>query len=431
MRITHQFLFLLCLAITASSSFALPRYALKRGEMNCSGCHLNPTGGGLRSAGGLSFEQSDMAMWKRGGEFSGQITPSITLGADFRNQFLSFAQTQGVYKNFDSTDPGGPGTRKVKDTTISTKTFQAMSYAIELGVEATKSLYGYFRYDPITPNPEMYALWHIVHSSGEVVQSGSVVNDLYVKFGAFLPAYGIRFDDHSVYTRGGNASISGFGGAGLLWTYAYRDVGAELGASLFDHASLSVGVFNGSETFSGANFSTQNPNLAIALRGNISGELVEDMISGEVGFSMYSHPLADPNGGTSASTLSLTGIHGGVRVGPVSVLAEFDAGTNVNLSNSTTYYPKADAMIAEGTVRIVKGLEALLRYESFENKDAAGVVQTQVKSRMTIGAQWFPLRFIEVRPEFRIAKVSVPNADLATSDDQTQTTFLTQIHLFF
>ncbi len=431
MRITPLVCLLFVSSLAASSAFALPRYALKRGDMNCSGCHLNPTGGGLRSAGGLSYEESQMPMWKRGDAFSGQLTPAITLGADFRNQFLSFAQTQPIWQLLDSTQPGGPGVKKVKDTTLTTKTFQAMSFAVELGVQATKSLYGYFRYDPITPNPEMYALWHIVHPSGEVIASGSVVNDLYVKFGAFLPAFGIRFDDHSVYTRGGNASISGFGGAGLFWTYAYRDVGAEIGTALFDRASIAFGVYNGSETFSGANFSTQNPNLAIALRANVSQEFVEDMVAAEVGFSLYNHPLSDQQSGSASSTLSLTAVHGGIRVGPVEVLAEYDMGSNVNLSNNSQFYPKVDAKIVEATLTVTKGLEALLRYDTYENKDASGVVQTQVKSRITIGAQWFPLRFIEVRPEFRLAKESVPNPDFKTTDDLTQTTFLTQIHLFF
>ena len=49
-----------------------------------------------------------------------------------------------------------------------------------------------------------------------------------------------------------------------------------------------------------------------------------------------------------------------------------------------------------------------------------------------IGAQWFPLRFVEIRPEFRLATVTAPNiSDPTIRDDIKQTTFLVQTHIFF
>ncbi|HYM20603.1 MAG TPA: hypothetical protein VEW28_06330 [Candidatus Kapabacteria bacterium] len=401
-----------------SNALALPRFALKKGDITCGGCHANPTGGGLRSEGGESFSVNQLPMWKRGETFTGHIASGITLGADWRSQFLYFTQKQ-------------PASSGIGDTTLTTNTFHAMSYAIELGVQATKTLYGYLRYDPITPNPEAYAMLHIVHPSGELIEATDAVNDVYVKFGAFLPAFGIRFDDHTIYSKGGNASISGFGSAGLFWGYGYRDVGAEAGIYLFDHLSVNVGLYNGNEGGSFQNFATANTNKALCARANLAGELIEDVLSGEIGGSFYSHQLTDGTG-ANAPSLSLFAIHGGLRAGPISVLAEFDNGKNVNTNNGLTYFPKATAMVFEGTVSITKGLDGLLRFETYENKDISDNVQTQVKSRITVGAQWFPLRFLEVRPEFRTATVEIPNSSNATLRDQlTQTTFLTQIHLFF
>jgi hypothetical protein len=356
-------------------------------------------------------------MWKRGEAFTGQVGSGLTIGADWRSQFLYFAQKMPA-----STGKG--------DTTVSTNTFHAMSYAIEVGVQATKTLEGYLRYDPITPNPEAYALLHIVHSSGELLQAGDGVNDLYVKFGAFLPAFGIRFDDHTMYVKGGNASISGFGSTGLFWGYGYRDVGVEFGAYLFDHIGINVGILNGNEANSGSNFSTVNSAKAFCGRINVAGELVEDVLSGEIGASSYMHHVTDLSG-NNPQDLSLFAIHGGLRAGPVSILAEIDNGTNVNVSSEfpAVYYPKVTALATEATVAVCKGLDALLRYETYENKDTEGKSLTQVKNRIVVGAQWFPIRFLEIRPEFRTATVEVPST--AGHNEQTQTTFLAQVHLFF
>ncbi len=435
----HSLLLLVAVTILISSNAqALPRFALLRGEANCLRCHVNPTGGQMRSEEGQSFAINDLAMWKRGDKYSGQISDGLRIGGDFRDQFLYFSQKSPLY-GFTQSDSNIQKLTKRGDTTSRTTSFHAMSLALEIDFQATKTLSGFFRYDPLnTNNPsEGWAMLHFVHSSGELIQSGDVVTNAYVKFGAFLPAFGIRFDDHTVYVRGGTASLSSFVPAGFFWTPGYRDVGVEFGTTLFDHINIIAGAFNGQESsIKTQNFSTDpSNNKAFCFSITSSGEIIEDMLAGEIGVSRYMHNHSDQN--NLPANLVLTGLHFSLRAGPVTILNEYDFGENVAVSghrnsSSTPVVPKASGLCSEAAIRISKGFDALFRYENFKEVNASGATTNQVESRIMIGAQWFPLRFLEVRPEFRIAMTSSPNLDDKTfTNDFTENTFLLQTHVFF
>jgi hypothetical protein len=226
--------------------------------------------------------------------------------------------------------------------------------------------------------------------------------------------------------KGGTASLSGFAPAGFFWSPGYRDVGAEIGALFFDHIGITAGMFNGSETSPRATFST-DPNKALCVRINAAGEFIEDMLAGEIGFSRYMHNSI----GGQAVNLALNAAHIGLRAGPVSILGEYDFGENVVLDNAAVV-AKATALCLEGAVRITKGLDGILRYETFSDENPAGTTDTKVKGRIMIGAQWFPIRFLEIRPEFRIAHSSSATTQGSTAlDDFTENTFLVQTHVFF
>ena len=148
------------------------------------------------------------------------------------------------------------------------------------------------------------------------------------------------------------------------------------------------------------------------------------MLAGELGFSQYIHNHPEGN-------MTLSGLHFSLRAGPVTLLSEYDMGKNVVTSGGVVV-AKANALCIEGAVNATKGLDAILRYETFKNEDETGVTVTEVKSRFTIGAQWFPIRFLEIRPEYRIATSSTPHAGAkGFRDDYSENTFLVQTHVFF
>lgn len=426
------FLFLVIELVCSVRGNALPRFALYRAQVDCSSCHLNPTGGGLRTGGGENFSVNALPMWKRGEKFNPQITEGFRIGGDVRLQSLHFSD--------EATYGSSNGTKLGTDTTTTYQGSQMMSVALYLDAQLTQSVSAYARYDLVTGssgynNYEAYGLAHLVHSSGEIIQSGDVLNDLYVKIGGFMPDYGIRFDDHTVYTRGGNAGLSGFGSDGLFWVPNYRDIGVELGASLWDHLFVSVGRFNGMERdqISTANAPDNPP--AYAVRGVFSTEIVQDLVTAQIGASayMHDHDRTLSNGDVAHEDGLLWGIHGGVRVGIVSLLAEFDKARHMPKARSDQYADHAQAFTVEGTVQIMKGLTGLLRFDNYQDT-VNSLLGNEVKSRVTVGAQWFPIRFVEIRPEFRIANATNPNlADptFLTRDEHKDITGLIQLHLFF
>ena len=174
-------------AVPAFQAHALPRYAA-RYEQTCALCHLNPTGGGMRTAYAskelapreLAWSPATPAMLEA---IDPQIAKNVAIGTDFREvyvssdvpaQHLGFFQMQGdVYLAFqlDST------------TTLS----------FDRGLSGTYELFG-LHY----PTP-----W------------------AYVKAGRFVPSYGWKFDDHTHYVR----ADLGFQPPGN------SDVGVELGVA--------------------------------------------------------------------------------------------------------------------------------------------------------------------------------------------------------
>lgn len=423
MKRSLLFYFLLLSILLPSLTSALPRFALWRGEANCLSCHVNPTGGGIRNAGGEMFSKNILSMWKRNDKFSGQISDGIRIGTDTRMQFLSFSKTY-PYSTFDTNNQ----VIATQDTTISNSSYHAMNASIYIDAALTPSLNAYLKFDPLANKFEGYGMLHIVSDANDIIDASEAVNNVYVKMGAFLPAFGIRFDDHTTYVKGGNRGLSNFDGAGSFWTEGYRDIGGEVGATFFDHISAQVGIYNGSEERPSTNFVFQEHDIAMSLRLTASAELIEDALSGEVGYSMYSHPRKSfvTN---KAENISLSAIHVGIRGGPVTLLAEIDNGTNVYSAGKFSYLPKMSALTTEAAINITSGLTGIVRYETYKDKDVDGKIVTEVKNRITLGAQWFPFRMVELRPEYRMAKVAVRDAISVTN--MTENTFLMQMHLFF
>lgn len=441
-----RFTFFLCifLVAVAKAPYAFPRFALRGGDADCMGCHVDPTGGRMRTAGGDNFAMKRLAMWNDSTKFSGNIGEGLRIGADWRSQFLYFSDHQTYSGNAPAS------VVPHKDTMLRASGGLEMALPLYISAQLGEAVTAFGKYDPIvsgiTSNSwEAYVITHFVHSSGEFLRSNDWVGDAYLKVGAFYPSFGIRFDDHSIYTRGGNASLSGFGAAGLFWQPDYKDEGAELGFELFDHAFITADFLNGNE---GSGFGApgqpgifkDNPlgPYAVSFRGVINtGPMMDRTISAEVGGSLYLHTVqniereSDPTRFDSSAQTMLAAIHGGVHIGIVSILAEADLGHYIYHIVSNSYSDTVHALAIEGAVDISKGLNAILRFETY-NDGSRDSLETNIKSRITFGLQWFPVKFLEIRSELRIARgmTTIPG-DVLESEDHTETTALIQTHIFF
>jgi hypothetical protein len=199
--------FLLLVGSTALAPPArgLPRYSARYGQ-TCGLCHVNPTGGGMRTLYASQDIVPRELAWSRAGAESltgidPRIGANLIVGTDFREIYYS--------------DYGGPpAAPKARGF------FQMQGdlyLAFQLGHKTT--LY----YDrSMTDTREVFA----THYLGP---------ELYVKAGQFVPSQGWRFDDHTMFVR----ADAGF------YPPAISDVGVEVG-TLLGGLDAQVALLNGS-----------------------------------------------------------------------------------------------------------------------------------------------------------------------------------------
>lgn len=330
--------------IAAGPAFALPRFALMTG-MECTNCHENPTGGELRNP----IEASDFAgdhlqfIPDHGKEFNfnPQIARDILIGGDVRFQYLYDGQTRNT-------------------------SFQSMEGALYSSIHLYTSTRLYVKYDFINSSYEAYGMYDFNAGNS------------WIKVGAFSPSYGIRLDDHTAYTRGGNFGIlQGIPQLGLIFGPLYRSVGVEVGSQL--------GSFLGTiDATNGDGYSNINFNSDKAFIGRLE---------------YLSHGPANLMLGGSAYLSSSTvmyGFHAGLGFGDrLSVLSEYDWARQLPGSllppNSTS-----NAAVLQATYEIRNGLFAVGRYDYF--KTYAG---GPFYSRYIVGMNFYPIPHLDFMPEIR------------------------------
>ncbi|MBS4029192.1 MAG: hypothetical protein KGZ58_11245 [Ignavibacteriales bacterium] len=370
---------LLFLAITFfhfnESSFALPRFAVMTGT-KCASCHVNPTGGQMRTEYGTSYSLDNLSLEVSHDpdfSFDPKLSESITLGADYRSQFI-YAQTPNDALNG----------------------FHSMSLTLYGSATLSKKVTLYFKQDVINFGAnEAYGIFKILPSGG------------YVKGGSFTPNYGWRLDDHTSYIRGGDlGSIPGLSYLpGMMFVPNYKDIGIEVGYT-FDKFFATLGIFNGNGFNSKIDISK---NKAFVGKVEYSNSFSE--INFRVGISGYRY-----------REFQMAGVGIGFGTEKIALLGEidwtqgqFDAYTSsiINKDNKTF------ASFVEFDYNITRGICLIGKYDLFDALQ--GIKDTEL-NRVTLGCEFFPYSFVEVRPQVRI------NSEKPTIENNQ---FLVQTHLWF
>src|SRR2546426_1713935 len=175
---------LLC---SATDACAVPRYAARYGQ-TCALCHVNPSGGGLRTPYASQKLVPEEIAWSRATppaleEIDPMIAKHIMIGTDFREFYIG-ANLLEARANF---------------------------------FEMQADLYFGFQLDP------RVTLYYDRGQSNsyELFGLDYLLPTFYVKAGRFVPSYGWKFDDHTMFVR----SELGF------MPPANSDVGVEAGWS--------------------------------------------------------------------------------------------------------------------------------------------------------------------------------------------------------
>lgn len=374
-------LFILACVFFASvpQASALPKFASRVGA-KCQACHVNPTGKGMRNTFGSTYGREELPMRtyktvvdssEEGKEtvtkedvtnledFSTNLTPFFSYGADFRSLYF-----------YDGKSKGTSFFQMQGDLYFDLRINKMFRVYLD------KGLYSGF---------EVFGLAKVLPSDG------------YIKVGKFLPAYGMRADDHNAFIRGGQTPFDAGQFSNLLpgyprgLTFGERaeDTGIELGIapSIF---SLQAGVFNGTPG-PGISGTTGMKTKAVSFRGDAT--IQTQAANFNVGASLYNKPAEG-----TASKLTYYGGFASVAVltsltltSEVDYLISTVGGKDVT---GTIFYNELNYMVAAG-------LDAKLGYEFYDpDKD----LKTGSFTRITVGAEFFPMSGVEVRPLFRINK---------------------------
>jgi hypothetical protein len=353
MKLSNSLIILSIIFILTLECYSLPRFSL-RGQNNCGDCHYNPTGGLIRNDNGFFYGQNLLSMISpRTDEFtmSPKLNDNISIGLDFRGQFL-YSQEK------NRTD------------------FQRMTGSIYTNIMLSKKINIIARYDFVNEIWEAYGVASILP------------NNSYIKGGSFQPYFGLRLDDHTAYTRGGDFSSFFTTGArsGLIYNPFYIEAGVELGVYLSDFVFLttSVGTNLNNPTL------TKDPTYTARLELNPSIGKVGLMIGGSYAAAKIPQPTEFYGGFV------------GIGYDRFTLLAEFDQAKNLIGSDL-----KSNLVTAQVAYVIIIGLEAIVRYDWMDpNID----VSNDEIGHLIVGFEFVPYSFIEIRPQYRFL-IEEPKVD--------------------
>lgn len=408
--------------VAASDTIAIPRFSLLTGT-KCSACHFNPQGSGIRTEMGWSMmNQTGLWQWKRPTTLA-QDTSDLGL-LDGSNEPAS--TEIGTNTWFDGkVIPGFDARGQIaKSSTTGKRIFIPMQFATSIAY---------------MPMPELSIYTNInIASIEERIRGG----DLFpgqtdfdgaiqyspaptlpsIRVGMIQPSVGIRQDDHTEYVRRDAAAPRqvSLSGPSLMPAY-YNDVGAELTFEGINWLSVNAGVYNaknfseidptilGTDTGITSHFSLQHPSIAarvvlwpqslnFGINTEIGASIMQNgdfrMINAFVGFG-----LADK------ATLFAEGMYS-------------DNAQERRIRNWTVI----------GTYKLFDWLSAHWRYDwgQTEYYPAQDIGDLGYAQAFLVGFEFFPLPYVELRPEFRSAQKNVFDGK-SIYDGQ----YTIQLHLFY
>jgi hypothetical protein len=328
------FLLLLCAPLLASAEpYLAVRYGLK-----CMGCHVNPTGGGLRNATGVQFSQvtipqfqlpSVLQGWK------GSLGPDILrLGGDFRTAKIDTRVPDEPTQHFSGTE-------------------QSRLYG---DVQIWPGHMGFYMDQMVAPGQSQ--------EEERYVRLSATNMELYFKGGQFYLPFGWRLQDQSAFVR----QLSGI-------NMTAPDKGVELGLELPDvSAQLDY---------------TDGPGN----RGTVTGHQVTSQVQWLQSWGRIGGAVAFVT--SSAGARRVAGLFGGTKTGPVAWLGEVDWVSDAGYPEGTR---RQLASLLEADWLAFKGHN--LKFTS-EFLDPDLKVHNDHKVRYSAVYEYTPIAFIQLRAGYR------------------------------
>lgn len=336
-RVEFRWIAALLLLVAGAQANAEPYLAAQMG-LKCMVCHVNPTGGGMRTVFGNTFAQTTLAQKRIGGDddlWTGQVMKFLSVGGNARADY-----------NWEDV----PNQKSSNEFAVE----EARAY-FDFGVIPNRlSIYIDERFAPgNSTNMEANVRYWIQE------------NAFYVKAGRLYLPFGYRLEDDNAFVR----QLSGY-------NMQAPDEGVEFGLEKGNwtaQVAISNGAGGGPEIDTGKQIVTRAEYVQSRWRGGVS--------------------LAFND--TDAGNRSGVGGFGAFNAGPVTLLGEVDYFDDKSIANGT----KLVATLAEADWRIMQGHNLKLTYEWLEpNRD----IDEDEQTRTSLVYEWSPIQFIQLRGGVRV-----------------------------
>lgn len=337
-RIRNWLLALATLTLAGASALvpAEPYLAVRSGEP-CSSCHVNPTGGGLRTAFGTAYGIGSLPAGPAEGAaaWTGRLGDRVGLGGDLR-------------ANLNATSV------RNRDRSYAFGRDEALVYVEFAVLPERLSLYIDQQVGPGTAvNREAYAL---LKSPGK---------SWHLKAGRLFLPYGLRLEDDSAYVR----QMTGI-------SMANADDGIEIGWQRGPGAvqlAITNGTNGGAETDKGKQWSLHGTHVSTNWR-----------VGASVNF----------NDGEADRDRLMGNLYLGLKTGPIAWLAEFDQ------IFDDAVIPQLEQRIGliEANYGIAPGHNIKVTYEYFDPDTS---VDEDQRNRTSLVLEYTPLPFTQLRLGYR------------------------------
>lgn len=388
--------FLAVLLLLSTSVFAIPRFSLLTGT-RCSACHFNPQGSGLRTP--LGWE-----MMNETGLFKWSKPREDTSSVPYPNPTNSLAHGMIV--------PGGDvRLQQVKLSRTGEPRLIPMQTSLSLAIQPSHTIVAYTNVNiaSIVERARDGSLYPGETDFDAALQYQPDESLPSIRVGMIEPSLGVRQDDHTLFTHE-EAAMQGI----VLIPPYYNELGAEITYEGMRWLTLNAGVFNGYnlsliEPTIGtvrSNFDLSHP--SVAARIMLWPQLLDEGLNGEAGCSLLS------NGSFYM----------------VNAFAGFGLADKATFYFESLYSKNSEQRIIRnfsviGSYELTPWLASLWRYDwgQTELYPSLGLAWAQ---GFLVGLEFFPLPYIEVRPEYRILHKN-PYGQNATYTGQ----WTGQIHVFY
>jgi len=354
--------------MTAASAAAEPRFAVREG-VQCAHCHVNRTGGGMRTAYGTVFAQTNLPTVRLQGVLDPRLGESFRAGANIRlaNKTVLAAKAALGDKVYTSRTRNG---------------FEMSEANVYLQAD-------------LVPDRLIAYVDETIGPEGATNREAFLLLDhegFYAKAGRFMLPFGLRLQDDIAFIR----DQTGF-------TYANQDLGVEVGVvkgALLAALSLSNGSLADSDT-----------NLPKQVTGR-----VEWLWSfGRVGASAAYN---DSSGDDHRFSLLTAGAHLGLRLGRLILLGELDWIRGFDDQGGYQQW----ALYSAASFEAWRGLYLRATFEAF---DPLRSLPNNERDRFVLSVSWFAVQMLELRASYRLNR-DIPQRIRGAADE-----LLLEAHAFF